>query len=366
MKPLPQVVSDHVDFLTDDFFEFDLELPDAASNGGEARQFGLVHALDLASEPAEFGLSQAAQAPDVEKHGNGPADLPDGDGPSFDAGADIVLLEAGLLDAKGGKGGPSGGGGDTSGGGTGGLLTNYLSGDGDGDAGYDIRIEFKGSDWTVDLQQSFIQAADYFTTVITDDIGGGGRFRGIGTIDDLYVSAELKFIDGAGGILGQAGPTAAWSANSLTAAGQMQFDTADAQKYFGLGLWDDIVTHEMMHVLGFGTLWEYNRTGLVDKAAGEYYGTAGVAAYNRALGLVGDNEVEFIPVETDGGSGTAGGHWDDATLLNELMTGYINDDGTSTNTSDNYLSSFSVMSLADLGYVVDQALVYDDGVNLIG
>ena len=33
----------------------------------------------------------------------------------------------------------------------------------------------------------------------------------------------------------------------------------------------------------------------------------------------------FIAVEQDGGSGTAGSHWDEETFNNELMTGYIND-----------------------------------------
>ena len=49
-----------------------------------------------------------------------------------------------------------------------------------------------------------------------------------------------------------------------------------------------------------------------------------------------------IDVETDGGSGTAGSHWDDATYGNELMTGYIDE--------ANYFSSMSAGSFGDLGY----------------
>ena len=30
-----------------------------------------------------------------------------------------------------------------------------------------------------------------------------------------------------------------------------------------------------------------------------------------------------IPIETDGGAGTAGGHWDEECLQGELMTGYL-------------------------------------------
>ena len=93
MKPLPQVVSDHVDFLTEDFFEFDIELPDAASDAGEERQLGLVHALELAPEVGLVGLARAEQAPDVEEHGGGPVDFAAGDGPSIGIGAEIVIPE---------------------------------------------------------------------------------------------------------------------------------------------------------------------------------------------------------------------------------------------------------------------------------
>ena len=174
--------------------------------------------------------------------------------------------------------------------------------------------------------------------MITADIGGGANLNNI-YVDDLYMIAELKPIDGTGGILGQSGPTAIWSANELTEAGLMQFDSADAINYLSKGLWDDIITHEMMHVLGFGTLWNYGANPLVP-TAGQYIGAQGLAAYQAA----GHPSATYIPVQTSGGAGTAGAHWSESALSNELMTPYIN--------SSNYLSSFSVMSLADLGYSV--------------
>ena len=126
----------------------------------------------------------------------------------------------------------------------------------------------------------------------------------------------------------------------------MQFDVADALTYSSLGLWDDIVIHEFMHVLGFGSLWNYGSHSLVSGT--EYAGAQGVAAYQAATGT----SATFIPVEDGGGSGTAGSHWDEEALSNELMTGYIN--------GDNYLSKFSVMSLADLGYHINyQDYPYD-------
>ena len=126
----------------------------------------------------------------------------------------------------------------------------------------------------------------------------------------------------------------------------MQFDIADAQTYQNLGLWDDIVTHELMHVLGVGSLWNFgDHAGLV--SGGQYTGTFALDAYDDT-----HPGATFIPVEQDGGSGTAGSHWDEQALVNELMTGYINSDGNPATANDNYLSKFSVMSLADLGYKV--------------
>ena len=240
------------------------------------------------------------------------------------------------------------------------VLDEYFAGSENGTAGYDIWLDFEGTGWTVELQGAFIQAADYLTTVITGDIGGGGVVNGR-VVDDLYMTAELTAIDGSGGILGQAGPTAIWTANDLSATGLMRFDTADAQNFANQGLWDDIVTHEMFHVVGFGTLWNFGQHG--DLVSGsEYTGAAGLEAYRDTPG---NGSATFIPVETEGGSGTAFSHWDEGALDNELMTGFIDNDGNPNTNDDNYLSEFSVMSLADLDYDVTYVdYPYDDGVSV--
>jgi hypothetical protein len=219
------------------------------------------------------------------------------------------------------------------------IYTNYYCGSENGTAGYDIWFKFTGSGWTATLQKAFIDAGKYFTNLISADIGGDTYIKGI-KVDDLYVTVDLKSIDGVGGILGQAGPTAVWSTTELTAIGNMQFDSADAVNYSKLGLWDDIVTHELMHVLGFGSLWNYGVNPLV--VGDKYTGSQGVAAYQSSYG--GNPSATFIPVESSGGSGTAGSHWSETVLQNELMTGYIN--------SNNYLSKFSLMTLKDLGYPI--------------
>ena len=119
-------------------------------------------------------------------------------------------------------------------------------------------------------------------------------------------------------------------------------DIADANVYQASGLFDDIVLHEMLHTMGFGTLWE--SFGLIDGV-----GTA-TPTFNGAFA----NDVypgpDPIPVEADGAN-TAYTHWDEAVFGNELMTGYI--DG------DNELSYMTIASLSDLGYSVVLGASYE-------
>ena len=283
---------------------------------------------------SDGGIDDEGQDELQWNNGRSPFDSDDPPPSAFWGNDPLTWLDTSFV--KSGRNSGGGGSGTTTPGS--GIVGTCYAGAADGEAGYDIKIDFKGTGWTDSFKKAFTDAADYFTKAITADIGGGKLYNNI-YVDDLYMTAELKTIDGTGGILGQSGPTTIWSTSEFTEAGLMQFDTADALNYLNKGLWDDIITHEMMHVLGFGTLWNYGANPLVP-TAGQYIGKEGLAAYQAA----GHPGAAFIPVQTSGGAGTAGAHWAESALGNELMTPYIN--------STNYLSSFSVMSLADLGYNV--------------
>jgi hypothetical protein len=200
---------------------------------------------------------------------------------------------------------------------------------------YNIRIEFKGT-WTTELYNGFTQAANLLSTYITGDVPDV-FFRGK-VVDDIVITAELKAIDGPGGILGQAGPTALRTGSYLPATAKMEFDSADASRYLSQGLWDDIVFHEMAHSIGFGTIWSY--LGLVDGST--FTGKNAMAA----------NGFDPVSLEQDGGSGTAGSHWDEEIFKTELMTGYIGylDPATKVYDEQNYISGMTWASLQDLGY----------------
>ena len=142
----------------------------------------------------------------------------------------------------------------------GGANAPYLSGDPaiPDMSEYNIQITFQGT-WTTDLRQAFISAAEAISDFILGDIPAAGTRRS--PIDDLVISASLVSIDGAGGILGQAGPDAvrpgsflpSKSSMFLPSKSSMEFDIADANYYQSLGLFDDIVLHEMLHAVGFCT-----------------------------------------------------------------------------------------------------------------
>jgi len=110
---------------------------------------------------------------------------------------------------------------------------------------------------------------------------------------------------------------------------------------------ETVALHEMFHALGFGTVWVdipwlVTRKGTSDPV---YRGGRAVTAakeFNDAPAtLLG------IPVENLGFQGTIGSHWRESTLVDELMTGIVNQGGA------NPLSHASIASLGDLGYHVD-------------
>ncbi len=158
-------------------------------------------------------------------------------------------------------------------------------------------------------------------------------------VDDMLMFVELVPIDGAGKVLGEAGPCYVRSEDGLPVVGHLKLDTADLQQMESYGTLDDVVLHEMGHILGIGTLWSsanlLTGAGTPDPV---FTGMSAVSAYN-VLGGLGAT----VPVENTGADGTRDGHWRESVFGNELMTGYIG--GT-----PNPVSAMTIASLQDLGY----------------
>ncbi len=170
----------------------------------------------------------------------------------------------------------------------------------------------------------------------------GPPFDITGTVDDIIIEVLLTEIDGPLGILGQAGPRFVRTEDFLTLSGVMIFDTADLGLLDELNLFEDVIVHEMGHVLGIGTLWNvepfFPRTLREGPDSNPYFSGNKANVFWNAEG--GTYE---LPIENLGGPGTALGHWRESTLNNELMTGFLN-------LGENPLSRITAGSMRDLGY----------------
>jgi hypothetical protein len=160
----------------------------------------------------------------------------------------------------------------------------------------------------------------------------------------LRLSITGVNIDGVGGVLGQSTATAVRASSGLPYLGYIQLDTADVASMQSDGSLLGVLEHEMAHVMGFGVIW--SDLGLLRGANTSnptFTGAQATAEYNALFGT----HASGVPVEADGGSGTAYSHWDETVFNNELMTGWYNSGQT------NPLSRITVASMADLGYTVN-------------
>jgi len=210
---------------------------------------------------------------------------------------------------------------------------------------YNIEVRFLGG-LTTTQKNAFKKAADRWSKVIVGDIPSVLIDGDV--IDDLLIIAQGVAIDGPGKILGQAGPThlrpaSAGASAFLPAKGLMSFDTADLAKMQADGTLVDVITHEMGHVIGIGTIW--TKKNLLVGAGGNNPTFKGTAA-RREFGVLKGTGPVNVPVENTGGSGTRDSHWRETVFRNELMSGFIAAPG-------NPISKMTVGSLEDIGYKVD-------------
>ena len=226
---------------------------------------------------------------------------------------------------------------------------------------YHIDVRFYGAEMTVQQKALFTNAAARLSAIITGDVpdmpaqpldlygfcGVNGLPVYTETLDDVVIYAAIQDIDGPGKILARAGPCLFRDAahGGFAAFGVMEFDAADLESMLAKGTLQDVITHEMLHVLGIGTAWTMR--GLLSGARTEASTYTGAQGRTGCLGSFGDFACGTgVPVENNGISGTADAHWRESIFQTELMTGYSNAGGMP-------LSAITVGALADLGYVIN-------------
>ena len=177
----------------------------------------------------------------------------------------------------------------------------------------------------------------------------------LSTVDELVIVASVREIDGRSGILASAGYCGVRDGEKgLPFMGAMQFDVADLEWLEENGDMEEVILHEMGHVLGIGTAWRSFGL-LVNPSLGNpgadthFKGRLGIEAFDAAGGTDYDGG-EKVPVENQAGPGSGDAHWRESVLDHELMTPYQNGGILDP------LSAITIQSLADLGYTVDVKL----------
>lgn len=221
-------------------------------------------------------------------------------------------------------------------------------------AAFSIELTFTGG-LSTSQEAIFEDAAAAWESYIT------GYQPGIGPRNPIAIDIAGVVIDGLYGVLGSGGISAATSDGGfwLTETGYIDLDQADLDFIETDNRLEELAMHEIAHVIGYGILWEANN--LYVNGSGQYTGAFALDAYRSEF----DPTATFIPVEQEGGGGTADGHWDEINLgggltgitdpqgrdlANELMTGW--DTPHPPTGVPTYLSQTTISSFADLGYTV--------------
>ena len=225
-----------------------------------------------------------------------------------------------------------------------------------------VQVRFVGNTPTAAVMQAFTNAAARLNSLMQSNSGAyavpitlaagqcdQGQPALNETVPGLLIVASIRTIDGPAGTLGLAGPCLVRTGTQgIPAVGIMAFDEVDMDLMSTRGLLNGVILHEMIHVLGIGTMWGPDGRGLVADPNGAdplFRGTRASAAYGVFGAL---NASLGVPVENTGGSGTRGGHWRETVFQGELMTGWAN--------GAMQMSTVTLNALADMGYDVDVQL----------
>jgi Leishmanolysin len=169
-------------------------------------------------------------------------------------------------------------------------------------------------------------------------------------IDDIYICCVYATNDGPGGVLAHASPDYVRGSNGLTISGTIFVDAADAPSITtpatGSNYFNTVILHEMLHVIGFGSL--FPSKGLIQNTGTNssnctYLGKRANSEYETITGC------PVVPLDQTGGVGTRCGHWDESCLPTELMSGVLEDSSGAAP----LLSRITVAAMEDLGYAVN-------------
>lgn len=238
------------------------------------------------------------------------------------------------------------------------------------DTAYNIEIRYFGEPVSDNVRTAFSLAADRIQRIITagvapvqltnydisaDTVCGVPNTKLTERVDDLIIYATVKQIDGAFDIQATSGPCLIRNMSKLPVVGSMVMDRDDLNRLTNNGQLNAVVLHEMLHVVGFGTIWDSATKKLLTGEGGQDPRFIGEGAKQGCTATLKFTDCgNGVPVESCAGisqcgTGTRDSHWRESTFGNELMTGFLNP-------LPMPLSAMSIRSLGDLGYTVNVGL----------
>lgn len=196
-----------------------------------------------------------------------------------------------------------------------------------------------------------------------------GGWRGPQHIESQYTGLDLEIgvAPDAPNVLASAGPRDILRYNSpnggrgaLVTSGVININSVNIESMVANGSFRSTIMHEMFHAIGSGTLWE--DFGLIDQTGFGYQGQHGLSYYQAESG---NTFAGFVPLESSGGAGTAGGHWedDDPYFVDRINQRQEINTGTQLSTDpsfedenaavyETFISNVTLGSFRDIGYLV--------------
>ena len=197
--------------------------------------------------------------------------------------------------------------------------------------------------FTSDVPESVItasaRAAERWSEIIIGDLPSVTSAT-YGFVDDLLINIQIGLLDDVedGDTLANARPIAfRTDSGGLPYVAEVGI-SADEVNNANL---DDVLLHEFAHCMGFPNSNAWRNYVVNTTTPTEFTGPNAVRYYNSGFG----NTATGVPIEQEGGAGTAYAHWTESIFGNEILTGVI---GTS-----NPISVITVGAYDDMGYDVD-------------
>ena len=218
------------------------------------------------------------------------------------------------------------------------------------------------------VEAAFDDAVEYWESILADTelpdvpVGTGVTLgcqgvtsdQSLEVIDDLAIVASVGDVDGRGGTLGWASLCGIREESRLPLIGALRFDSEDLEVLQESDALEEVILHEIGHLLGFGTVWDEQglliNPSLPDSLGTDthFRGPLAIAAFDESGGDIYTGG-QKVPVENYAGRGSGDAHWRESVFDHELMTPLLNLGG-------NPLSAATIQSLADMGYTVDVSL----------